>query len=76
MNLVKQVVKWSEERRIFSRKRKSNKQRALGVLIYYADLSYEKAGIFAGASYEAIREWYKKGMKLFETSIMRKKENR
>jgi len=43
MNLVKQVIKWLEERKIFSRKRKSNKQRALGVLLYYAGLIYEKA---------------------------------
>jgi hypothetical protein len=43
-------------RKIFSRKRKSNKRRALGMLLYYAGLSYEKAGMFAGASYEAVRE--------------------
>ena len=61
MNFVKQVEKWLEERKIFSRKRKSNKQRALGMLLYYAGLSYEKAGMFAGASYEAVREWYQKG---------------
>ncbi len=71
---VKQVVKWLEDRKIFSRKRKSNKQRALGMLLYYASLSYEEAGMFAGASYEAVREWYQKGKVLFETStkIMRK----
>lgn len=34
MNFVKQVEKWLEERKIFSRKRKSNKQRALGMLLY------------------------------------------
>jgi DNA-directed RNA polymerase specialized sigma24 family protein len=38
------------------RKRKSNKQRALGMLLYYAGLSYEKVGMFVGASYEAVRE--------------------
>ena len=73
---MKQVVKWLEERKIFSRKRKSNKQRALGMLLYHAGLSYEKAGIFAGASYEAVREWYQKGMELFEASIMKKKRKR
>jgi len=40
--------------------------RALGMFLYYAGLSYEKAGMFAGASYEAVREWYQKGKELFE----------
>ncbi len=73
MNLVKQIVKWLEDRKIFSRKRKSNKQRALGMLLYYAGLSYEKAGMFAGASYEAVREWYQKGKELFEESTEKKR---
>ena len=76
MNLVKQVVKWLEERKIFSRKRKSNKQRALGMLLYYAGLSYKKAGMFAGASYEAVREWYQKGKELFEASTKKMKRKR
>ena len=76
MNFVKQVEKWLEERKIFSRKRKSNKQRALGMLLYFAGLSYEKAGMFAGASYEAIREWYQKGRELFEQSTVKKKRKR
>jgi transposase-like protein len=76
MNFVKQVEKWLEERKIFSRKRKSNKQRALGMLLYYAGLSYEKAGMFAGASYEAVREWYQKGKELFEASTNKKKRKR
>ncbi len=71
-NLVKQVVKWLEDRKIISRKRKSNKQRALGMLLYHAGLSYEKAGMFAGASYEAVREWYQKGKELSEASTMKK----
>jgi transposase-like protein len=36
-------------------------------------LSYEKAGMFAGASYEAVREWYQKGKELFEESIEKKR---
>ena len=47
--------------------------RALGILLYYAGLSYEKAGMFAGASYEAVREWYQKGKELFEESIEKKR---
>ncbi len=65
MNLIKQIVKWLEDRKIFSRERKSNEMRALGMLLYYAGLRYEKAGMFAGASYKAVREWYQKGKELF-----------
>ncbi len=43
------------------------------MLLYYAGLSYKKAGMFAGASYEAVREWYQKGKELFETSTKKKK---
>ena len=73
MDLLKQIVKWLEDKKIFSRKRKSNEMRALGMLLYHAGLSYEKAGIFAGASYEAVREWYQKGKELFEESIEKKR---
>ena len=73
MDLLKQIVKWLEDKKIFSRKRKSNEMRALGMLLYYAGLSYEKAGMFAGASYEAVREWYQKGKELFEESIEKKR---
>ncbi|CAG0963988.1 hypothetical protein METP1_00870 [Methanosarcinales archaeon] len=44
--------------------------------LYHTGLSYEKAGVFVGASYEAVREWYQKGMELFEASIMKKKRKR
>ncbi len=30
--------------------------------------------MFAGASYEAVREWYQRGMEQFEASIMKKKK--
>ena len=73
MDLLKQIVKWLEDKKIFSRKRKSNEMRALGMLLYYAGLSYEKAGMFVGASYEAVREWYQKGKELFEESIEKKR---
>ncbi len=43
------------------------------MLLYYAGLSYEKAGMFAGASYEAVREWYQKGKELFEASVKKKR---
>jgi len=73
MGLIDRLVEWIEDRKIFCRERKSNKQRALGMLLYNAGLSYEKAGMFACASYEAIREWYQKGKELFEQSIERKR---
>ncbi len=72
MNIVKQVVKWLQDRKTFSCERKSNEQRAQGILLYHAGLSYEKAGIFTGVSYEAVREWYQKGKELFEASTKRK----
>ncbi len=57
MDLLKQIVKWLEDKQIFQRERKSNEQRALGMLLYNAGLSYNKAGLFVNASYEAVREW-------------------
>ncbi|MFZ3168299.1 MAG: hypothetical protein WA130_11840 [Candidatus Methanoperedens sp.] len=56
----------------FPVREKNNKQRALGMLLYHTGLSYEKAGMFAGASYKAVLEWYKKGKDLFEVSIKKK----
>ena len=50
MDLLKRIVKWLEDKKIYQRERKSNKQRALGMLLYNACLSYKKAGMFAGAS--------------------------
>ncbi|NJD76893.1 MAG: IS6 family transposase [Candidatus Methanoperedens sp.] len=46
------------------------------MLLYHAGLSYEKAGMFAGASYEVVSEWYQKGKELFEVSIKKKKRKR
>jgi len=62
-----------EEQHIYSRERKSNEQRALGMLLYYAGLSYEKTGSFVHASHEAVREWYQKGKDLFEGSTEKKR---
>ena len=73
MDLLKRIVKWLEDKKIYQRERKSNEQRALGMLLYNAGLSYKKAGMFAGASYEAVREWNQKGKELFEQSIVKKR---
>lgn len=63
--MLKRIVKWLEDRKIFCRKRKKNEKRALGIVLYKAGLSYRKAGI-VGVSHEAIRLWYQKGRELFE----------
>ena len=60
------IVEILEKRKIFLRYRKSNKDRALGMLLYRYGLSYTKAGEIVGVSHEAIREWYQKGKELFE----------
>ncbi len=43
MNLLRRISKWLEDKEIFQRERKSNEQRALGMLLYNAGLSYKKA---------------------------------
>ena len=73
IDFVQRIVTWLEDNQIFLRQRKSNEQRALGMLLYYAGLSYEKAGSFVHASHEAVREWYQKGRELFEGSTEKKR---
>jgi transposase-like protein len=73
VDFVQTIVTWLEDNQIFLRQRKSNEQRALGMLLYYAGLSYEKAGSFVHASHEAVREWYQKGRELFEGSTEKKR---
>jgi transposase-like protein len=74
--MLKQIVKWLEDRKIFLRDRTPNVVRALGMLLYYAGLSYEKAGKLLGVSYEAVREWYQKGKVLFEETVEKKVRTR
>ncbi len=69
MDLLQRIVKWLEDNKIYQRKRKSNEQKALGMLLYNAGLSYKNTGMFVNASYEAVREWYQKGKEIFEQSI-------
>jgi len=69
MDLLKRIAKWLDDNEIFQRERKSNEQRALGMLLYNAGLSYKKAGSFVNASYEAVREWYQKGKEIFDQSV-------
>jgi transposase-like protein len=73
IDFVQRIVTWLEDNHIFSHERKTNEQRALGMLFYYAGLSYKKAGSFVNASHEAVREWYQKGRELFEGSTEKKK---
>ena len=72
--MLKQIVEWLENKRIFCRKRKNNNQRALGMLLYRAGLSYRKAGEITKVSHEAIRRWYQKGIKLSENVPVRKRK--
>ena len=76
MGIIERMIEWIEEKKIFVRKRKSNVERALGMLLYHAGLSYNKAAIFVNASYEAVRKWYRKGRKLFEQTLRAKKRKR
>ena len=73
IDFVQRIVLWLENNHIFSRERKTNEQRALGMLLYYAGLSYEKACSFVHASSEAVRKWYQKGRDLFERSTEKKR---
>ncbi len=63
------LVKLFEERKIFRRKRKDWKIKALAILIYFAGLSYRKTSKilrdFEKFSYEAVRQWYHKCKDLF-----------
>lgn len=74
--MIARIVEWIEKNKIFSRKRKTNEQRALGMLLYRAGISYRMTEYFVGASYEAVREWYQKGRQLFAEQQVRKKRKR
>ena len=74
--IVSIIVKWLEDNNIFERERKCNEQRALGMLLCHAGLSYDKTGIFVDASHEAVREWYQKGKVLFEMEVEKKRRYR
>ncbi|MDI6887241.1 MAG: hypothetical protein QMC98_01195 [Candidatus Thermoplasmatota archaeon] len=74
MGLISRIVEWIEKNKIFSRKKKSNRKRALGMLLYRSGLSYRKTRYFVGASHEAVREWYRKGRELFASQQIKKKE--
>jgi hypothetical protein len=44
MNLLRRIAKWLEDNQIFQRE-KNNEQRALGMILYNAGLSYKKSRI-------------------------------
>lgn len=76
LKVIDRIVEWIEENKIFSRERKTNEQRALGMLLYRAGLSYRMTEHFVGASYEAVREWYQKGKQLFIEQQVKKRRKR
>lgn len=63
--MLQQIIEWIENKNIFCRKRKNNEERAMGMLLYHAGLSYEKTGLFLGVSYEAVRKWVLRGRTIF-----------
>ena len=75
MGIIERIVKWMEEKKIFVRERKSNTQRALGMLLYHAGLSYNKTAVFVNASYEAVRKWYRKG-KNYSSKLLRQRKGK
>ena len=74
--MLDRIVNWIESRKIFLRKRKSNEMRALGMLLYRAGLSYQKAGDILNVSNEAVHKWYLKGRELFTSTVVRKRRRR
>ena len=74
--MLQQIVKWIGDKKIFCRKRKINEERALGMLLYHASLSYEKTGFFVEASHEAVREWVAKGRELFYHHLIKESRKR
>lgn len=68
--MLNQIVNVIEDRKIFLRQRKSNKTKALALLIYHAGLSYRKTSAIIGGlepfSYEALRKWYIKCDDIFK----------
>ena len=74
--MLQQIVEWMEDKNIFCRKRKTNEERAMGILLYHAGLSYEKTGLFLGVSYEAVRKWIIKGRELFSHTVVKKERAR
>jgi transposase-like protein len=70
MGMLNQLMEILEDRKIFVRQRKTNKIKALAILIYHAGLSYRKTSAIIGElerfSHEALRKWYKKCAGLFQ----------
>ena len=68
--MLNQLMEILNDRKIFVRQRKSNKIKALAILIYHAGLSYRKTSAIIGElesfSHEELRKWYKKCAGLFQ----------
>lgn len=68
--MLNQIIELLEDRKIFLRQRKTNKTKALALLIYHAGLSYRKTSQIIGElesfSYEALRRWYNKCKDAFQ----------
>jgi transposase-like protein len=71
------LVKLFKERKIFRRKRKDWKIKALAILLYFAGLSYRKTSKilrdFEMFSHEAVRKWYHRCKDLFIVKKMKRR---
>jgi hypothetical protein len=67
--VLSHIVNILKAKKIFERKRKNMKWRALGILLYHYGLSLRKCesviSCFEPINYEAIRKWYHKAHTLF-----------
>ena len=69
IKMLDHLIELCKERKIFLRKRKNWKIKALSVLLYHMRLSYRKTSPvlhdMESFSYEAVRQWYTKCHNLF-----------
>ena len=67
--MLSHIIKVLEAKKVFERKRKNMKSRALGILLYHYGLSLRKCRTivsgFESTSHETIRKWYHKTDTIF-----------
>ncbi len=77
MSVVTKLIDILKVKKVFARKRKKMRTRALGILLYHYGLSFRNCkdilSSIENVSYEAIRKWYKKAEKIFSIKIQKRK---
>ena len=67
--MLSHIMEGLESKKVFERKRKNSKSRALGILLYHYGLSLRKCravvSSFEPVSHESIRKWYHKTGSIF-----------